>query len=562
MLFAPDSSTLRSPALMLAVIAAIALWLRLASIHFGLPSMLDPDEPVFELGAFRMITGGQLNPQWFGHPATTTMYLLALIDMAVLGLGVATGRFDGVDGFTAAIYRDPGIVMLPHRVAIAIIAVIGIVLAYRLASRVFDRQTGLVTAAILAVSPVHITYSQLIRSDMMATVFATGAMLCALTYAREGTRKAFLGAVLLVALAITTKWPFAVTFLTLTGALGLRWNAGYLAGRMVAARVIGALALVIVAMVIISPFLVIDFHVAAANLQGEKQAHHLGANGTTFWGNAWWYLSVPMLRALGASGLALSVGGLALVAGAVGKARRHQEFLAICLPSTVAILLISSSQAIIWERWIMLMVPVGAMLAAHALVEAGRFLGSRQGQLAGRTAAIAGLGLLLAPLAFAARADGIERVNDTRVAADRWIKAHAPRGSRVLVEHFAFDLLHREDLHVIFPMGEAGCTDVRALLDNRVDNNAVNASRGGRSNLDYGTLPPAQAHACVPDFAVLTQYLRYEAEENLYQQEYANYLWLVAQGEIVAEFVPERGVMGGRTAVIVRFPANAVSIPR
>jgi hypothetical protein len=562
MRFSPDSGTLRSPRLMLAVILLLALALRLSSIHFGLPAMLDPDEPVFELGAFRMITGGQLNPEWFGHPATTTMYLLALIDVAVLGLGLATGRFDGVSGFTAAIYRDPGILLLPHRVAIALIAVIGIVLIYRLAARLFDKPTGLVTAAILAVSPVHITYSQLVRSDMMATVFATGVFLCALFYARDGGRKAFLGTVVMVALAITTKWPFAVTFLALVGAVMLRWHAGQVSGREAAMRLVGGLVLVILAMVVISPFLVIEFHMAAANLQGEKQAHHLGANGTTFLGNAWWYLTTPMFRAFGIAGMAFAAGGLALVAGAFGRARANREVVAICLPPAIAILLISSSQAIVWERWIMLMVPIAAMLVAHALVQSWRLIGNKSGPLPGRMVAAVGLSVVLAPLAFAARADGIERVNDTRMAASRWIMAHAAPGSTILVEHFAFDLASRDEWTLIFPMGEAGCTDVRNLLNGRVDNHRVNASRGGRSNLDYGTLPPAMADACTADYAVLTQYLRYEAEKDIYPQEYANYLRLLARGEVVAEFRPERGVSGGRITVIVRFAPTSATPAR
>jgi hypothetical protein len=52
---------------LLAIILLAALAIRLYSVAFGLPALTDPDELMFELGAYRMIDGGQLNPEWFGH---------------------------------------------------------------------------------------------------------------------------------------------------------------------------------------------------------------------------------------------------------------------------------------------------------------------------------------------------------------------------------------------------------------------------------------------------------------------------------------------------------------
>lgn len=308
--------------------------------QLGLPAITDMDELMFELGAIRMITGGELNPDWFGHPAATTMYLLALIAVGVFSFGVITGRFADVDGLIAAVYNNPGVLVLPQRIGIALFAVLGIALAYRLASRLFDRPTGLATAAILAVSPVQIQYSQIVRSDMIATTFMLAAMLCAVAYARGGTVRALAGGVLCVALAITTKWPFVLAFLSLAGALVVRWQGGLESGRrtlmLTAAEAIGTLA----AMVAISLFLLIEWNTVVANLRGELQPYHLGATGGGLLDNALWYASGPFQ---------LGVAGVVLAAIGAGMAVQSREFVAITLvPVPVMFVLACTTIRTVW----------------------------------------------------------------------------------------------------------------------------------------------------------------------------------------------------------------------
>jgi hypothetical protein len=533
---------------LLTIILLAALVLRLWSVAFGLPALTDPDELMFELGAYRMIDGGQLNPEWFGHPATTTMYMLALIDVAVLGLGLATGRFTSVENFAAAIYADPGILVLPHRIAIVLIAVAGVALAYRLATRLFDRPTGLVTAAILTVSPVHITYSQLVRSDMMATVFMLAAMLGALAYARHGSIRALVATGFCVALAITTKWPFAVAFLSLAGAVLLRWRDGLESGRRTFMLLAAAAAGTVAAMVLISPFLIIEWNTVVTNLRGEVRPHHLGATGGSLIDNALWYIRGPFVRALGITGLALAAIGAVF-------AVRSREFVAVALVTGIAMLVLASSQNIVWERWILAMVPLLAMLMALALVRVAALAGAWLNYRAVPLAAGALLATTLLPLLLAALADGRERMNDTRLMASAWLRANAAPDSTIFVEHFAFDLVE-SDFDYVFPLGILGCQDVRGLLNGRIDNSLIASARGGRSNIDYGTVLAERIDTCRADYAVLSQYARYAAEKERFPREWSQYSDLIARGEKVAEFRPERGVSGGWPVVILRFPTD------
>src|SRR3546814_5642257 len=81
---------------------------------------------MFELGAVRMLTGGTLNPGWFGHPATTTMYVLALVDAATFVGGWITGHFADPQAFVAAAYGHPELLILPGRLAMAAFAVLAL----------------------------------------------------------------------------------------------------------------------------------------------------------------------------------------------------------------------------------------------------------------------------------------------------------------------------------------------------------------------------------------------------------------------------------------------------
>src|SRR5947209_12730753 len=126
---------------LLAIVLVIALALRVYDIGFGLPSLHDPDEPIFMVLALRLFQKHTLNPGWFGHPGSTTIYLIALIDIVVFATGLLTGRFTDVQGFAAAAYADPSLLFVPARLAMAMFGVGCVWLTYLLGQRLFGRAT-------------------------------------------------------------------------------------------------------------------------------------------------------------------------------------------------------------------------------------------------------------------------------------------------------------------------------------------------------------------------------------------------------------------------------------
>ncbi|MGB3845985.1 MAG: glycosyltransferase family 39 protein, partial [Sphingopyxis sp.] len=173
----------------LLVILLAALALRLDGVGFGLPSLNDPDEPLFMMTALEMLQKQSLNPGWFGHPGTTTLYSLVLVIVTVGGIGLASGRFADVDALAAAAYADPGILFLPARLMIVAFGLLCVWLTYRLGKRLGGARLGLVAAVILAVNAVHIEYSQIIRTDVQASAFMLLGAVAALGIAERGRRR-------------------------------------------------------------------------------------------------------------------------------------------------------------------------------------------------------------------------------------------------------------------------------------------------------------------------------------------------------------------------------------
>lgn len=530
--------------LILLAILGLAAFVRLQSIRFGLPALNDPDELTFELGALKMLRGPTLNPGWFGHPATTTMYVLALVTAAVFGIGHLLGRFPTVGSFADAIYADPSWVMLPGRIAMAVFAVATIYLTYRLASELFGRRTALAAAALLAVNPVHVTWSQVIRSDMMACFFMLLCMLAALRIARQDRWRDHVLAALWLGAAVATKWPYALSALALGGAAVLRMADHPADRRRSLVRLALSGAMAVGFLLLISPYLVLDSQTALGNMRGEAQVHHLGATGGAPWENAWWYLSGPVLTGFGAIGLALAAWGLAIMA-------RRREALATVLPVALGFFVVLCVQNLVWERWALALMPILAIAGAVGLSALGGLL-TRNGPSRAAGVAAAVLAVALVQPGLRTAADARARLNDTRQLASAWAHRNVAADSTVLVEHFAFDL-QPEPWHFIFPLGDAGCIDAKAMLHGKVQLHTVEAGKKGRSNVDYGTVAPEMRGTCAADYAILTQYDRYAAESAAFPEQYAAYRELLARGQIVATFAPEYGKVGGPVTRIVRF---------
>ena len=519
-------------------ILLVALGWRLHNIGFGLPSMYDPDEPIFMITALRMLVEGTLNPGWFGHPGSTTIALVAAIDAAVAATGLASGRYADIAEFSRAAYADPALLFVPARTAMALIGVVCVWLTYALGRRLHGTATGLVAAALLAINSLHIAWSQVIRTDINASVFMLACLLFAVRFAEHRRLRDLLIAGAFAGLATATKWPAATVFVAVIGG----FVVARLKQRLPIWWTIAAAAAALAALLIASPYILLDWRTVLANVTGEVKSGHLAHNGGGFIANLGYYLGDPVAGSMGVVGLALAIGGLAWSAIRSSVARWTM------LPATLIFLALISTQNIIWSRWVLPVMPMLAIGAGFAIVSIARRLANRY--------AIAALALAVgaAPL-MAAVGQARERATDTRAQAARWASANIAPGSRVVFEHLELSLRDRP-WTILFPIGSAGCVDGVALLRGGVDFDEVQQLRGASPIVDLGNVAPARIDTCRADYAILAYHDLYLAERGRYPAEIATYRRLLAGGRTVALFRPRPGRVGGPVVRIVAMPAR------
>lgn len=528
----------------LAIILLIALVIRLHSVAFGLPAVNDQDELIFQLGAVRMLSGPTLNPHWFGHPATTTMYALAISDVLAFVAGLLAGLWSSVGGFIKAAYADPTWLILPGRLMMLMFGLLSIIVTARLGEKAGGRYVGFGAAALLAIAPLHIELSQIIRSDMMAVCFMLLSILAAVRAPdRPADLKAYLRAGAWAGVAVATKWPSLLVLVCVFGAAVMQWRSGDGDLAVLAKRCVAGVLAAAATLVLVSPFLVLDWQTVVANLAGEARHAHLGATGGGVLYNLGWYLRIPLFRSLGAIGTALGFVGIVMLA-------RYPIGRFILLPFLAAQLLLLSLQHLVWDRWALPMLPFLAIGIAYAAVELVR-LARRQGPTWAIATGIAITIVTAVPIAMEARAEATERLNDTRQRASRLVMKLAKPGDSVLIEHFGFDLLPTS-LRLLWPVPVSGCVDPRPILSGQVSLQQTEYLRGGNSNVDIGSVPMDKLGTCRADYVILTHFDRYALERQRFPEQVRHYHALIRGYDEVAVFKPVTSGQGTRIVRVLR----------
>jgi len=429
--------------------------------------------------------------------------------------------------------------VLPARLLITLMAVAVVAATARLGHVLGDAPGGLVAALFLAVSPLHVELSQLVRTDIMVSLAGVIAMLAAVRIANAGKRRDIIVGGLWIGAAVATKWPGAFFAMAPLGAIWLHHGNDRVTLMRHAALFV--LVMTLTVLVLMPPLWLQPTAVWAALLR-EAAPAHVGATGSGFWGNLVWYVGHALVRALDWVGVALAAAGLGLVAW-----RRDRRILVVVVLPSLVLLLVFASQANVWQRWLVPLLPTAALLAGFALMTMMRRLLPAQMPRAGILAAV----LLAIPLAMTTWGEGRARGNPTEARAVTWALANIPPGASVTTEMLAFPLLGG-GWQIRFPLGMLGCPDGRALLAGKVNFNDASHAQAGRQKIVLGTVLPGKLADCWSDYVIVHDQDRWLAERRQYPKEAAIYETLLARGRIVAEFRPEPGRSSGPRTLIVQ----------
>lgn len=204
------------------VLFLVALGFRLWGIHWALPYVVHPDEPVIVDNVVSMVKRGSLDPNFFQYPSLFFYWQYAVTQLWLLWQQISGS------GITAATIPDSSHIytLTPSlytwgRSANALLGSGGVVVIYLLVKRIFGLAAGVIAALMLAVSPFHVENSHYITVDVMMWTFACLALLFAYEVATKGPGQRWLAFAAGLSVGFTTGVKY--TGLAMLGAVGIAW---------------------------------------------------------------------------------------------------------------------------------------------------------------------------------------------------------------------------------------------------------------------------------------------------------------------------------------------------
>jgi len=415
--------------LILLGILLVAFALRVYGNNFGLPYEYHVDEVQYVRQAASMGAEG-LAPVWWNNPPFFKYLLLAEYGALFL-LGRFMGWHASAVEFGALYSFDPSVLYLLGRTTSALFGTATVLLVYLTGKLAYGRRTGLIAAAFLAVTFLHVRESHFAVNDVAATFFVTLALLATVGIAKTGAWCWYGIAGLALGLGFATKYSAIFAAAPILVAHLLARYAPTVLIKPVKWRQLAAVAVIAaVSAVVASPYFVF---VPAKVFQDAYEALYLaGQRGFDGWqidpdGGYLFYLKT-LVWGLGWPLV------IVVFAGLMAAAVRHNRQDVVLLSLPVLLYLVAGRQELYFARFILPIVPPLLVLAAYFVdILVSGFFGD-----SGRwfpAAALATVLIITAPsLVDSLRLDYLLSQTDTRTLASRWIGENVAADAKIAVD--------------------------------------------------------------------------------------------------------------------------------
>jgi hypothetical protein len=414
----------------LGLVFAVALGLRLLGLRYGLPAVYNPDEVAIMSRALAFAKG-DFNPHNFLYPSFYFYALFAWEGLTAV-LAVVTRSVASFGAFQREFFLDPTRVFVAGRLLSALVGASTAVATGILGARVWSPRAGLIAAALVAVSPLHVLNSHYVKQDVPVTFLI---VLAYLAYERlwspppDGPPELHAKAEgsLMTAAAITGV-AFSTHYYAIFLAIPLAWSAARGArDRVDAVRRIAIAAAVSAAVFfLLSPFILAEPGTAVRDIRANRQiVVDRAIESLGYAAGAARYGTLLLFETIGLPAALLAIGGLVVAI----RRDSGRALWMLAFPLSFLLLIAGTFPA---SRYLVPVVPFIALFAAIA-VEA---LWRRQ-RLAAQLVVVAALGV--AGLE-SARAGAFIRQTDTRTLALDFIRANVPPGATVLTQPYSVPL--------------------------------------------------------------------------------------------------------------------------
>jgi len=400
----------------LALIIAVAFALRLDGLTFGLPFNFHPDE-VPKLNAIEgMRFAGDLNPRYFLHPS-----LLLYLTHFGQQLGIWAGLLDDTRQSLNIAGRSVSLIF-------GTLTIPALWLLARSATK--DRSTALLSCAMLAVFPLHVTCSRYLKEDALVTFWMTfTAALVMLVVSKKRSRWLLLMAGFCAGVAASSKYTGLVFFLFVLAAPWLS-SRNWRPDRSLLWPAIFAVACSVTGFLICTPYALLDSQTFIADFLYEQRHMSKGHMvSISPWAHYWAYhIGRSLIPGIGLVNAVLAIAGAGAALVLVLRDRSRVAFLILFalvltyLPAEM----VNAKPEPQPDRYLMVCMPWCALLIALTI-----------SRLASHRYRLIAVGVtLLAVLLPATRSLDLARdlKNDTRTQLAEWINFNIPAGSRIAVD--------------------------------------------------------------------------------------------------------------------------------
>jgi hypothetical protein len=402
----------------LGVVLAAALVVRVWGVKQGMPYAYNADENAhFVPGAIGLFGHGW-DPHYFVNPPAYT-YLLHVV-FAVW--------FGGRAGVSQAFATNPTEVFVAARLTAAVVGTLAVWFVYLAGARLFGRATGLLAAALLAVSFLTVFYSHLALNDAPTLAPIALSLWGAAGVLREGRVRDYLIAGAGLGLACATKYTGGVVVLPLLAAAGVQLAAPGGPGRAVRGIVLAGIV-ALGAFVVANPYAILDFAAFRDGLHHQADAADdvAGKLGLTQTSGYLYYLWT----------FTWGLGWVPLVAAGVGAgmlAREDRRALLVLGPAPILYVLFMGTQARFFGRWLLPVFPIACLLGAYAIVRLSQLAARRVPALAPGLAALGAVLLLGQGVVYSLHSAMTLSQADTRNTTRDWLVDNVPAGTKIVVE--------------------------------------------------------------------------------------------------------------------------------
>lgn len=158
---------------------------------------------------------GDLNPHWFIHPPFFSYVSFALYG-ALFVTGKLLGMFPSVAAFERFYFSNPTVFYLIARISVLILMAAAVFFTYKIAEKIFNRETALVASLFMALSPVVIRWSHYASVDIPLMFISLLTFLFCLRILQKGQLRDYIIGGLLIGLSVATKYnalPLVVPYL-------------------------------------------------------------------------------------------------------------------------------------------------------------------------------------------------------------------------------------------------------------------------------------------------------------------------------------------------------------